>query len=89
MIKSFPEAIRNADRFHVQRYAIEALQTVRKMVQRTLSSRAKANLKAKDRLLNPPENTLSPENGKDITSHETETATFKVFWFNVTVRTYC
>ncbi|OAB41860.1 hypothetical protein PGLA_14785 [Paenibacillus glacialis] len=49
-----PTAIRIADRFHVHRYVIEALQVVRKAVQSTLSSRARALLKANHRLLNPP-----------------------------------
>lgn len=50
----FPSAIRIADRFHVHSYVIESVQEVRKSVQRTLSSRAKAILKSHHRLLNPP-----------------------------------
>lgn len=42
----FPEAIRIADRFHVHRYVVEAVQAVRKTVQSTLSPGAKANLKS-------------------------------------------
>ncbi|WP_283657943.1 transposase [Paenibacillus sp. RC343] len=62
----FPKAIRIADRFHVHRYVIEALQAVRKTTQTTLSSRAKANLKAKHRLLNPKEESLSVERHKEL-----------------------
>lgn len=50
----FPSAIRIADRFHVHGYVIECVQNVRKTIQKTLSPRAKANLKKHHRLLNPP-----------------------------------
>lgn len=57
----FPQAIRIADRFHVHGYVIEAVQTVRKSVQQTLSPRVKAQLKSHHRLLNPPESALNEE----------------------------
>ncbi|WP_146551104.1 ISL3 family transposase [Rummeliibacillus sp. SL167] len=47
----FPNAIRIADRFHVNRYVTEALQDVRRSVQTNLSSQAQKSLKAKARLL--------------------------------------
>lgn len=59
-------AIRIADRFHVHGYVIEAIQEIRKAVQRTLAPRAKALLKAHHRLLNPQEESLSPESKKKI-----------------------
>jgi Transposase and inactivated derivatives len=62
----FPKAIRIADRFHVHGYVIESVQEVRKTVQRTLSPRAKAYLKANHRLLNPPAESLSEESGKRL-----------------------
>lgn len=57
----FPSAIRIADRFHVHGYVINSVQEVRKTVQQTLSPRAKVNLKANHRLLNPPAETLDAE----------------------------
>ncbi|MFF2018919.1 ISL3 family transposase [Paenibacillus sp. NPDC058177] len=57
----FPSAIRIADRFHVHGYVVESVQEVRKSVQQTLSPRAKANLKANHRLLNPPVESLDEE----------------------------
>jgi transposase len=42
----YPKAIRNADRFHVNRYITEALQEVRKMVQMDLAPQAKKQLKS-------------------------------------------
>ncbi|SCW66082.1 Transposase [Paenibacillus tianmuensis] len=60
----FPNAIRIADRFHVHGYVIESVQEVRKTVQNTLSSRAKAHLKANHRLLNPPAESLGEESKK-------------------------
>lgn len=62
----FPEAIRIADRFHVHRYVTEAVQAVRKTVQSTLSPRAKANLKAKHRLLNPPQASLPAQQQQQL-----------------------
>ena len=62
----FPKAVRIADRFHVQRYVVEALQIVRKTVQSTLSSRAKARLKGNHRLLNPKKEYLSPEKQQEL-----------------------
>ncbi|MFB5761897.1 transposase [Paenibacillus medicaginis] len=55
----FPEAIRIADRSHVHGYVIESVQAVRKSVQSTLASQAKALLKIYHRLLNPPIDTLT------------------------------
>lgn len=48
----FPKAIRIADRFHVVRYVIEALHTIRKEVQKHLAPYAKEQLKKNHRLLN-------------------------------------
>jgi len=62
----FPKAIRIADRFHVHGYVIEALQEVRKSVQATLAPRAKALLKANNRLLNPQAESLSTESTKKL-----------------------
>ncbi|WP_017727075.1 transposase [Halalkalibacterium ligniniphilum] len=53
----FSRAIRIADRFHVNRYVTEALQDVRRMVQKDLSSHAKKKLKANARLLKRSINT--------------------------------
>lgn len=47
----YPSAIRIADRYHVNRYVTEALQTVRKSVQKALSTRAKKQLKKHFRIL--------------------------------------
>lgn len=41
----YPNAIRIADRFHVNRYVTDALQNMRKYVQKSLSPFAKADLK--------------------------------------------
>lgn len=60
--ESFPTAIRIADRFHVQRYVIDALQLVRKEVQRTLAVQAKKHLKANHHLLNPRSESISDAN---------------------------
>ncbi|WP_223070554.1 ISL3 family transposase [Paenibacillus caui] len=62
----FPNAIRVADRFHVHRYVTEAVQDVRKTVQSTLSPRAKGNLKAKHRLLNPKEAALPAKEQQEL-----------------------
>lgn len=62
----FPQAIRIADRFHVHGYVIESVQEVRKSVQKTLSPRAKAHLKANHRLLNPPAESLGEEHRKRL-----------------------
>ena len=48
---TYPAAIRIADRYHVNRYVTEALQTVRKSVQKELSPFAKKDLKKHFRLL--------------------------------------
>lgn len=47
----YPSAIRIADRFHVNRYVTDALQTMRKHVQKSLSPFAKADLKQHFRIL--------------------------------------
>ena len=47
----YPNAIRIADRFHVNRYVTDALQTIRKEVQHSLASRAAKQLKQHHRLL--------------------------------------
>src|SRR5699024_7219410 len=57
----FPGAIRIADRFHVNRYVTEALQDVRRLVQKDLSPQAKKRLKSKARLLNKREEDLTEE----------------------------
>ncbi|RFA37162.1 hypothetical protein CAI16_01400 [Virgibacillus dokdonensis] len=57
----FPEAIRIADRFHVNRYVTEALQDVRRLVQKDLSSQARKQLKSKSRLLNKRADDLTEE----------------------------
>ena len=62
----FPKAIRIADRFHVHGYVIESVQEVRKTVQNTLSPRAKADLKANHRLLNPPAESLGETSRKRL-----------------------
>ncbi len=53
----YPSAIRIADRYHVNRYVTEALQTVRKSVQKELPPRAKKELKKHFRLLGKRKNT--------------------------------
>ncbi|MCM3337774.1 ISL3 family transposase [Paenibacillus sp. MER TA 81-3] len=62
----FPEAIRVADRFHVQRYVVEAVQSIRKSITPTLAPQAKAHLKAKHRLLNPRVESLSVEKQEEL-----------------------
>jgi len=47
----YPTAIRIADRYHVNRYVTEALQAVRKFVQKQLSPFAKKDLKQHFRIL--------------------------------------
>ena len=47
----YPAAIRIADRYHVNRYVTEALQTVRKSVQKELSPFAKKDIKKHFRML--------------------------------------
>ncbi|TFJ89340.1 ISL3 family transposase, partial [Lentibacillus salicampi] len=49
--ETFPQAIRIADRFHVNRYVTNAMHEVRKEVQKTLSSQARKQLKRHHRLL--------------------------------------
>ncbi|WP_244316358.1 transposase [Paenibacillus brasilensis] len=62
----FLTALRNADRFHVHRYVVEAVQAVRKTVSQTLSSRAKANLKARHRLFNTQQASLPAEQQHEL-----------------------
>lgn len=47
----YPNAIRIADRFHVNRYVTDALQNTRKLVQKSLSPFAKADVKQHFRIL--------------------------------------
>jgi transposase len=62
----FPKAIRIADRFHVYRYVIEALQAIRKNISPALSKRARTHLKAKHRLLNARWDSLSIEKQQEL-----------------------
>lgn len=55
----YPEAIRIADRFHVNRNVMDALQSVRKQVQKYLSPFAKTDLKQHFRLLGKRQDQLS------------------------------
>jgi len=55
----YPSAIRIADRFHVNRYVTEALQLVRKQVQKDLTPRARQQLKQNHRLLGKRNDQLS------------------------------
>ncbi|HJV15873.1 MAG TPA: ISL3 family transposase [Bacillales bacterium] len=55
----YPNAIRIADRFHVNRYVTEALQLIRKQVQKDLSTRARQQLKLNYRLLGKRSDQLS------------------------------
>lgn len=55
----YPNAVRIADRFHVNRYVTEALQTVRKEVQHTLSPRARKQLKQQFRVLGKRQDDLT------------------------------
>lgn len=55
----YPAAIRIADRFHVNRYVTEALQVVRKQVQKELSPRARHQLKLHHRVLGKRADQLS------------------------------
>lgn len=49
--KTFPNAVRIADRFHVNRYALDALQDIRRRVTSDLSSQNRALLKCNKNLL--------------------------------------
>ena len=49
--ETFPDAVRIADRFHVNRYALDALQDVRRRVSLGLSSQSSAFLKCNKNLL--------------------------------------
>jgi transposase len=55
----YPDAIRIADRFHVNRYVTDALQNVRKDVQKSLSPRARKHLKEHHRILGKRNDDLS------------------------------
>lgn len=55
----YPSAIRIANRFHVNRYVTEALQVVRKQVQKDLSPRIRQQLKQNYRLLGKRADQLS------------------------------
>lgn len=59
--KMFPAAIRIADRYHVNRYVTEALQAVRKSVQKRLNAFAKKDLKQYFRILGKRNDQLSIE----------------------------
>lgn len=60
----FPEAIRIADRYHVNRYVTEALQAVRKSVQKEVSPFAKKDLKQHIRILGKRNDQLSIDERK-------------------------
>jgi transposase len=49
--KYYPDAIRVADRFHVNRYALEPLNEIRKRISKGLSPKNRRHLKRKNRLL--------------------------------------
>ena len=49
--KYYPDAIRVADRFHVNRYALEPLSEIRKRISKDLSPQNRRHLKRKNRLL--------------------------------------
>lgn len=55
----FPQAIRIADRFHVNRYVTDAMHEVRKEVQKALSPQARKQLKRHHRLLEKRKDMLS------------------------------
>ncbi|WHI59802.1 ISL3 family transposase [Mammaliicoccus lentus] len=59
--ESFPQAIRIADRFHVNRYVTDAMHEVRKEVQKNLSTHARKQLKRHHRLLEIRYDDLSAE----------------------------
>ncbi|ANU12059.1 hypothetical protein BBH88_18245 [Planococcus antarcticus DSM 14505] len=60
----YPSAIRIADRFHVNRYVTEALQVVRKRVEKELASRARHQLKQHHRILGKRADQLSEKENK-------------------------
>lgn len=62
----YPSATRIADRFHVNRYVTEALQVVRKQVQKELSPRARHQLKQNCRILGKRADQLSEKETKLI-----------------------
>lgn len=64
----YPSAIRIADRFHVNRYVTEALQLVRKQVQKNLSPRARQQLKLHHRLLGKRSDQLT-EKEAELVNH--------------------
>lgn len=59
--ETYPTAIHIADRFHVNRYVTDALQTMRKHVQKSLSPFAKADLKKHFRILGKRQDQLIQE----------------------------
>lgn len=59
--EAYPAAIRIADRFHVNRYVTEALQLVRKQVQKILSTFARLQLKQNHRILGKRYDQLSDQ----------------------------
>jgi transposase len=59
--ETYPDALRIADRFHVNRYVTEALQNVRKEIQHQLPSRAARKIKKNFRLLAKRRDSLKPK----------------------------
>lgn len=59
--ETFPQAIRIADRFHVNRYVTDAMHAVRKEVQQKLSTQARKQLKRHHQLLETRYDALSKE----------------------------
>lgn len=64
--KVYPEAIRIADRYHVNRYVTHALQLVRKEVQKNLAPHAKKQLKKYQRLLGKRQDSLTEAETKKL-----------------------
>jgi len=64
----FPNAIRVADRFHVNKYIIEALNEVRRRVGKNLAPKARLSLNRHKHLLNKRKDTLSQEQHKQLKS---------------------
>lgn len=63
---TFPQAIRVADRFHVNRYVTEAMHDVRKEVQKTLAPHARKQLKCHHRLLEKRYDMLTAKEQKRV-----------------------
>ena len=71
----FPNAIRVADRFHVNKYVIEALQNTRKTIENQLTPYAKKNLKLNFKILGKRQDQLTKEEFKllqEILSYSNE-----------------